>query len=49
MIVTIKVGYFEEEQLEKLSELLEIPKAKVVELIVKNVLGDPELMDKVIN
>lgn len=49
MIVTIKVGYFEEEQLEKLSELLEIPKAKVVELIVKNVLNNPELIDKVMN
>ena len=49
MIITIKVGYYEEEQLEKLSELLEIPKSKVVELIVKNVLGDPEFIDKFIN
>jgi hypothetical protein len=49
MLLTIKINYATEEQLDKLSELLEIPKAKVVELILSNVLNDQELLDKIIN
>jgi len=49
MLLTIKINYATEEQLDKLSDLLEIPKSKVVELILSNVLNDQELLDKIIN
>ena len=49
MFITMKISYLEQEELEKISEILEVPMIDVVELIIKRVLKDKKLIDQVIN
>ena len=49
MFITIKLSYIEEEAIDWLSDLLEIPKSEVVQLLLSKVLIDKELLDKLLN
>ena len=49
MYVTVKLSYFEEEELLKLSELLEIPPREVLEILVKNMIKNKEILDELLN
>ena len=49
MYVTVKLSYFEEEELLKLSELLEIPPREVLEILVKKMIKNKEILDELLN
>jgi len=49
MYITVKLSYYEEEELLKLSELLEIPPREIVEKIIEKVLKHRDLIEKVLN
>lgn len=49
MLVTIKLGYIEEEAIDSLVDLLEIPKSEVVQLLISKILKDKELLDKLLS
>lgn len=49
MFITVKISCFEEEELQKISDSLEIPIKDVVELIISRVIRDKKLLDDVIN
>lgn len=49
MLVTIKLGYIEEEAIDSLVDLLEIPKSEVVQLLISKILKDKEVLDKLLN
>ena len=49
MLVTIKLNYVQQESIDRLVDILEVPSKDVVQLLIDKVLHDKELLDKLLN
>ena len=49
MLVTIKLNYIQQESIDRLVDILEVPSKDVVQLLIDRVLLDKELLDKLLN